>query len=67
MVIVIFSLGSKRLVIVDLRNNYGGVIQDAMLSASLFLSDPAAVLCHTVSSRAPMGTLSECWNICISI
>jgi len=52
---VISESSNKRLVIVDLRNNYGGVIQDAMFSASLFLSDPAAFLCHTVSSRAPMG------------
>ena len=27
------------LVVLDLRNNYGGVIQDAMLDASLFLGD----------------------------
>lgn len=25
------------LIVLDLRNNYGGVIQDAMLDASLFL------------------------------
>lgn len=45
----------KRLLIIDLRNNYGGVIQDAMLAAALFLPDPHAMICHTVSGRAPVG------------
>jgi C-terminal processing protease CtpA/Prc len=37
--------------IVDLRNNYGGVIQEAMLAASTLLRDPHAVLCYTLNSR----------------
>ena len=31
------------LIVLDLRNNYGGVIQDAMLDATLFLDSPDAV------------------------
>ena len=41
--------------IIDLRNNYGGVIQEAMLDASLFLEDPEAVICYTLSPRG-VGT-----------
>ena len=37
--------------IVDLRNNYGGVIQEAMLTASTLLRDPHSVLCYTMNSR----------------
>jgi C-terminal processing protease CtpA/Prc len=37
--------------IIDLRNNYGGVIQEAMLTASTLLRDPHAVLCYTMNSR----------------
>jgi C-terminal processing protease CtpA/Prc len=37
--------------IIDLRNNYGGVIQEAMLTASTLLRDPHAVLCYTLNSR----------------
>lgn len=37
--------------ILDLRNNYGGVIQEAMLTASTLLRDPHAVLCYTMNSR----------------
>ena len=37
--------------IIDLRNNYGGVIQEAMLMASSLLRDPHAVLCYTLNSR----------------
>lgn len=37
--------------IIDLRNNYGGVIQEAMLTASSLLRDPHAVLCYTLNSR----------------
>jgi Peptidase family S41 len=37
--------------IIDLRNNYGGVIQEAMLTASTLLRDPHAVLCYTINSR----------------
>lgn len=36
--------------IVDLRNNYGGIIQEAMLAASSFLRDPHAVLCFTLNA-----------------
>ena len=37
--------------IIDLRNNYGGVIQEAMLTASTLLRDPSTVLCYTINSR----------------
>jgi len=37
--------------IIDLRNNYGGVIQEAMLTASTLLRDPHSVLCYTLNSR----------------
>ena len=37
--------------IIDLRNNYGGIIQEAMLTASSLLRDPHAVLCYTMNSR----------------
>lgn len=37
--------------IIDLRNNYGGVIQEAMLTASTLLRDPHVVLCYTLNSR----------------
>ena len=44
------SKGAKALV-VDLRNCYGGVIQEAMLMASSLLRDPHSVLCFTMNSR----------------
>lgn len=37
--------------ILDLRNNYGGVIQEAMLMASSLLRDPHTVLCYILNSR----------------
>eukprot|EP00571_Detonula_confervacea_P000167 CAMPEP_0172328054 /NCGR_PEP_ID=MMETSP1058-20130122/60146_1 /TAXON_ID=83371 /ORGANISM="Detonula confervacea, Strain CCMP 353" /LENGTH=826 /DNA_ID=CAMNT_0013045151 /DNA_START=5978 /DNA_END=8458 /DNA_ORIENTATION=- len=37
--------------IIDLRNNYGGVIQEAMVTASSLLRDPYSVLCYTLNSR----------------
>ena len=37
--------------IIDLRNNYGGVIQEAMMTASSLLRDPHYVLCYTLNSR----------------
>mmetsp|Transcript_25961 Transcript_25961/g.39292 ORF Transcript_25961/g.39292 Transcript_25961/m.39292 type:complete len:808 (-) Transcript_25961:323-2746(-) len=37
--------------IFDLRNNYGGIIQESMLTASTLLRDPHAVLCYTLNSR----------------
>lgn len=37
--------------IIDLRNNYGGVIQEAMLTAATLLRDPHLVLCYTMNSR----------------
>ena len=37
--------------IIDLRNNYGGVIQEAMLTASTLLRDPHSVLCYTLNGR----------------
>jgi C-terminal processing protease CtpA/Prc len=38
--------------ILDLRNNYGGVIQEAMLTAATLLRDPHAVMCYIMDSRA---------------
>jgi C-terminal processing protease CtpA/Prc len=37
--------------IIDVRNNYGGIIQEAMLTASTLLRDPHAVLCYTMNAR----------------
>lgn len=37
--------------IIDLRNNYGGVVQEAMLTASTLIRDPHAVLCYTLNVR----------------
>lgn len=37
--------------IIDVRNNYGGVIQESMLVASTLLRDPHSVLCYTMNSR----------------
>jgi len=37
--------------ILDLRNNYGGVIQEAMLTASTLLRDPHAVVCYIMNNR----------------
>ncbi|KAG7358932.1 carboxyl-terminal protease [Nitzschia inconspicua] len=37
--------------IIDLRNNYGGIIQEAMLTASSLLRDPHAILCYTLNAR----------------
>jgi len=37
--------------IIDLRNNYGGIIQEAMLTASTLLRDPHAILCYTLNAR----------------
>ena len=37
--------------IIDVRNNYGGVIQESMLIASSLLRDPHTVLCYTLNSR----------------
>jgi C-terminal processing protease CtpA/Prc len=37
--------------IIDLRNNYGGVIQEAMVTASSLLRDPHYVLCYTLNSK----------------
>mmetsp|Transcript_20012 Transcript_20012/g.28149 ORF Transcript_20012/g.28149 Transcript_20012/m.28149 type:complete len:368 (+) Transcript_20012:36-1139(+) len=37
--------------IIDVRNNYGGVIQEAMLTASTLLRNPHSVLCYTLNSR----------------
>ena len=37
--------------VIDLRNNYGGVIQEAMLSASTLLRDPHSILCFTLNAR----------------
>jgi C-terminal processing protease CtpA/Prc len=37
--------------IIDLRNNYGGVIQEAMLVASSLIDDPHAILCYLLNAR----------------
>jgi len=37
--------------IIDVRNNYGGIIQESMLTAATLLRDPHAVLCYTLNSR----------------
>ncbi|VEU38872.1 unnamed protein product [Pseudo-nitzschia multistriata] len=37
--------------VIDLRNNYGGVLQEAMLAASTLLGDPHAVLCYLLNAR----------------
>ena len=36
--------------LIDLRNNYGGVIQESMLAASSLIRDPHAVLCYTLNA-----------------
>lgn len=41
--------------IIDVRNNYGGVIQEAMLTASTLIRDSHAVLCYTLNSRGGFG------------
>jgi len=37
--------------IIDVRNNYGGIIQESMLTAATLLRDPHTVLCYTLNSR----------------
>ena len=37
--------------IIDLRNNFGGIIQEAMLTASALLRDSHSILCYTLNSR----------------
>jgi C-terminal processing protease CtpA/Prc len=37
--------------ILDLRNNYGGIIQEAMLTASTLLRDSHSIVCFTLNSR----------------
>lgn len=37
--------------ILDLRNNYGGIIQEAMLTASTLLRDSHSIVCFTLTSR----------------
>ena len=37
--------------IIDLRNCYGGIVQEAMMTASTLLRDPHSVLCFTANSR----------------
>jgi len=39
------------MLLLDLRNNFGGVMQDALFDASLFLHDPDTVLCYTITPR----------------
>lgn len=44
------SLGAQSYII-DVRNNYGGVVQEAMLTATSVLRDTQAPLCYTINSR----------------
>jgi len=37
--------------IIDVRNNYGGIFQEAMLTASSLMRDPHEVLCYTINAR----------------
>lgn len=37
--------------IIDVRNNYGGIIQESMLTSATLLRDPHAVLCYTLNGR----------------
>jgi hypothetical protein len=37
--------------IIDLRNNYGGILQEALITAASLLHDPHYVLCYTMNSR----------------
>ena len=37
--------------IIDIRNNYGGILQEVMLTASTLLRDPHAVMCYIINSR----------------
>lgn len=37
--------------IFDLRNNYGGRFQDALLMASSLIRDPHAIMCYTMNAR----------------
>jgi hypothetical protein len=37
--------------ILDLRNNYGGVIQEALLTASTLIRDPHAILCKCLAHK----------------
>ena len=41
--------------ILDIRNNYGGIVQEAMLTASTLLRDPHSVLIYTQNSRGGFG------------
>lgn len=41
--------------ILDLRNNYGGKFQDALLLASTLIRDPHAILCKRIYSRAVLS------------
>lgn len=41
--------------IIDVRNNYGGVVQEAMLTASTLLRNPESVLCFTLNSRGEIS------------
>jgi len=41
--------------IIDVRNNYGGVIQESMLSSSMLLRDPRMVLCYIINSQGYGG------------
>jgi C-terminal processing protease CtpA/Prc len=45
--------------IIDLRNNYGGVVQEAMLTASTSLRDPHLVLCYMMNSRSRCGRVCD--------
>eukprot|EP00815_Leptocylindrus_aporus_P009165 CAMPEP_0116050188 /NCGR_PEP_ID=MMETSP0322-20121206/229_1 /TAXON_ID=163516 /ORGANISM="Leptocylindrus danicus var. apora, Strain B651" /LENGTH=627 /DNA_ID=CAMNT_0003532685 /DNA_START=420 /DNA_END=2303 /DNA_ORIENTATION=- len=44
------ALGARSY-IVDVRNNYGGVLQEAMLTATSMIRDPKTPLCYTLNNR----------------
>jgi len=50
--------------VIDLRNNYGGVIQEAMLTASTLLGDPHAILCYLLNARGGFTPVDvESWVV----
>jgi carboxyl-terminal processing protease len=49
-------------VIIDLRNNYGGVMQDALLDAAMFLPNRDDVICYTISPRGVASHTVGTWT-----
>lgn len=48
--------------VLDLRNNYGGVLQEALFDACLFLRAPSDVLCFLVSPRGFSAQTVDKWR-----